>query len=78
MPRGGKRPGAGAPKGNLNAVKDGEYSKQMAIALYGGSLKDWEQFLARTRQVTDKRSAARQPKAVVHRPVEGSSERSAR
>ena len=27
--RGGKRPGAGAPKGNLNAFKSGRYSKQM-------------------------------------------------
>jgi hypothetical protein len=30
MPRGGKRPGAGAPKGNLNALKHGERSKQFA------------------------------------------------
>jgi hypothetical protein len=30
MPRGGKRPGAGAPKGNLNALKHGERSKQLA------------------------------------------------
>ncbi len=28
MPRGGKRPGAGAPKGNLNAFKHGYTSKQ--------------------------------------------------
>ena len=28
MPRGGKRPGAGAPKGNLNALKHGGRSKQ--------------------------------------------------
>jgi hypothetical protein len=30
MPRGGRRPGAGAPKGNLNALKHGERSKQFA------------------------------------------------
>jgi hypothetical protein len=30
MTRGGKRPGAGAPKGNLNALKTGQYSKQFA------------------------------------------------
>ncbi len=29
MPRGGKRPGAGAPKGNLNALKTGRHSKQL-------------------------------------------------
>ncbi len=27
--RGGRRPGAGAPKGNMNALKSGRYSKQM-------------------------------------------------
>ena len=33
MPRGGKRPGAGAPRGNLNAVKSGQYSVRLrAIA----------------------------------------------
>jgi hypothetical protein len=30
MPRGGKRPGAGAPKGNLNALKHGRRSRQFA------------------------------------------------
>src|SRR3990172_8639067 len=30
MPRGGKRPGAGAPRGNMNALKHGERSKQFA------------------------------------------------
>ena len=30
MPRGGKRPGAGAPKGNMNAMKHGAYSRQFA------------------------------------------------
>ncbi len=28
--RGGRRPGAGAPKGNLNALKHGTYSRQFA------------------------------------------------
>ncbi|MGB2695969.1 MAG: hypothetical protein WBD55_12405 [Dehalococcoidia bacterium] len=27
--RGGRRPGAGAPKGNLNALKSGRYSKRL-------------------------------------------------
>lgn len=27
--RGGKRPGAGAPRGNLNGLKSGRYSKQV-------------------------------------------------
>jgi hypothetical protein len=29
MPHGGKRPGAGAPKGNLNALKTGSRSQQL-------------------------------------------------
>jgi hypothetical protein len=29
MPRGGKRPGAGAPRGNLNALKHGRHSTQL-------------------------------------------------
>lgn len=28
MPRGGKRPGAGAPRGNLNALRTGKHSAQ--------------------------------------------------
>jgi len=30
--RGGRRPGAGAPRGNLNGLKHGNYSKQLAQA----------------------------------------------
>lgn len=30
MPRGGRRPGAGAPRGNMNALKHGSYSRQFA------------------------------------------------
>jgi hypothetical protein len=29
MPRGGRRPGAGAPKGNWNALRGGVHSKRM-------------------------------------------------
>ena len=31
MPRGGKRPGAGAPKHNFNAVKHGRYSPKLRL-----------------------------------------------
>ena len=31
MPRGGKRPGAGAPKGNFNAVRSGNHSSRMLM-----------------------------------------------
>ena len=31
MPRGGKRPGAGAPKGNFNAVRSGNRSRRMLM-----------------------------------------------
>jgi uncharacterized protein YjcR len=33
MQRGGKRPGAGAPKGNLNALKTGVRSRQLKAAI---------------------------------------------
>ena len=31
MPRGGRRPGAGAPKGNFNAVRSGNHSRRMLM-----------------------------------------------
>jgi len=31
MPRGGKRPGAGAPKGNFNALRSGNFSSRMLM-----------------------------------------------
>jgi hypothetical protein len=48
MPRGGKRPGAGAPKGNMNALKNGAYSKQFAQigALFASDPKIREALLA--------------------------------
>lgn len=33
MPRGGRRPGAGAPKGNFNAMRSGKYSKRLLLVL---------------------------------------------
>ena len=33
MPRGGPLPGAGAPRGNLNALKTGAHSKQLRAAI---------------------------------------------
>jgi hypothetical protein len=33
MPRGGRRPGAGAPRGNLNALKTGARSRQLRAVL---------------------------------------------
>ena len=33
MSHGGKRPGAGAPKGNLNALKSGSRSRQLKIVI---------------------------------------------
>ena len=40
MPRGGFRPGAGAPRGNLNALKSGRYSAQMKAALHAMLTRD--------------------------------------
>ena len=54
MPRGGKRPGAGAPKGNLNALKHGLRSQQvraLSLALAQIPLfRTYIQRLARRRQ----------------------------
>lgn len=33
MPRGGRRPGAGAPRGNFNAVRNGRYSPRVRAVL---------------------------------------------
>src|SRR5438445_10909753 len=33
MPRGGRRPGAGAPRGNLNALKTGERSRRVQAVI---------------------------------------------
>jgi hypothetical protein len=33
MPRGGKRPGAGAPKGNLNGLRRGNHSERLFMVL---------------------------------------------
>ena len=49
MSRGGRRPGAGAPCNNLNALKDGEFSKQLRKVLYEGTPQEWDQFLARLK-----------------------------
>jgi len=47
MPRGGFRPGAGAPQGNLNRLKYGRYSHQLRRALYSANPQDWQDFLSR-------------------------------
>jgi len=40
MPRGGLRPGAGAPKGNLNPLKSGKHSAQLHAALHAMLTRD--------------------------------------
>ena len=49
MPRGGRRPGAGAPHNNLNALKDGGFSAQLRQALYEGNPQAWHEFLFRLK-----------------------------
>jgi hypothetical protein len=49
MSRGGPRPGAGAPRNNLNALKDGEFSRQLRQALYEGTPQEWHEFLIRLK-----------------------------
>jgi hypothetical protein len=56
MPRGGRRPGAGAPRGNLNAVKHGLESLQIKSALRSGTLHEWKHVLERMKKIKDRRS----------------------
>ncbi len=58
MPRGGKRPGAGAPRGNLNAATYGEFSSQLRYTFWHGSIKELNQMLTRIRQIRERRHAA--------------------
>jgi len=62
MPRGGKRPGAGAPRGNLNALKHGLRSQQvrsLSLALAQiPLLRRYLQRLARRRHQTTAASLA--------------------
>ena len=58
--RGGKRPGAGAPKGNMNAVKSGRYSMRLrAVAKAMSSVPEIRDMLieAQRRQLRDQRKA---------------------
>ncbi len=43
MSRGGKRFGAGTPQGNLNALKNGQYSRQLRQAFL--DKMEWRRFL---------------------------------
>ena len=49
MPRGGRRPGAGAPRNNLNALKNGKFSSQMRKTLFEGTPQEWHDFLYRLK-----------------------------
>jgi hypothetical protein len=49
MSRGGSRPGAGAPRNNLNALKEGGFSGQLKQSLYEGTPVEWHEFLARLK-----------------------------
>ena len=49
MPRGGSRPGAGAPQGNLNRLKYGQYSRQLRRALCSDKPQDWQDFPSRLK-----------------------------
>lgn len=48
MSRGGRFPGAGVPQGNLNALKNGQYSRQLHTA-FDGSQQEWNELLARIK-----------------------------
>ncbi len=60
MPRGGRRPGAGAPKGNFNALKHGRRSAQFAElgAQLAGNPKTREAVLNFARRLDPKQESA--------------------
>lgn len=60
MPRGGKRPGAGAPKGNMNNLKHGAYSRQFAMV---GALMAQDPDIRRTLLALAERHNLRQHRA---------------
>jgi hypothetical protein len=51
MPRGGKRPGAGAPRGNVNGFKHGHNARNNRIIL---TLHAWRSLPPRVRKLTDR------------------------
>ncbi len=61
MPRGGRRPGAGAPKGNMNALKSGRYSQRLKDVLAAMSqvpeIRDYFNAVRR-RQLRQERQSA--------------------
>ncbi len=58
--RGGKREGAGAPKGNLNAVKSGVYSQQIRHALGDETnVQDFTKLILRRTTIVKARQARR-------------------
>ena len=59
MPRGGKRPGSGAPEGNLNALKHGLRSQQVrALALALAQIPVFRTYLQRLARRRQREAAA--------------------
>jgi len=59
MPRGGKRPGSGAPEGNLNALKHGLRSQQLrALALALAQIPVFRTYLQRLARRRQREAAA--------------------
>ncbi len=68
MPRGGKRPGAGAPRGNFNAFKNGEHSLQLHLALHYGRMQDFRTISHRIALSRAKKRARSQASAASKHP----------
>ena len=74
MPRGGRRPGAGAPKGNLNALKHGRTSVayNLMVAALAEIPEIREMFIAFHRnQERRKRAARRTARDLFVRMIQG-------
>jgi hypothetical protein len=80
MPRGGKRPGAGAPKGNFNALKHGRRSAQFAKlgALIAANESTREAMLDFARRLDVKQESAVKGAIELHARIIGEAQKIAR
>ena len=75
MPRGGRRPGAGAPKGNTNTLKSGRYSARLKTVFAAmPQLPEVRDYFAmvRRRQLRNERRAAAALRSALLELLQGS------
>lgn len=76
MPRGGKRPGAGAPKGNLNRLKHGKHSKQLSGVISSMAPQQKTKFIQTLKEQGARVSAEANKASSIKDPPPGNERRS--